>query len=147
MGIPEKVMGVIKAMMEGWQTRLEVNDKGKVKTSRWINIRKGFLQSDSYSPVGFCLTEVPIGMLLQETEGYRMGGPGKRELRRTHSLFIDDLKVYQKDHQKLQVVNETIVKASMDTGACYGVKKCAEVVYKSGKIIQTEGLDVLEEKM
>ena len=35
----------------------------------------------------------------------------------------------------------------MDTGACYGVKKCAEIVFKKGKMIKGEGLTVLEEKM
>ena len=39
------------------------------------------------------------------------------------------------------------VKASTDTGACYVVKKCAEIVFRKGKIIKGEGLAVLEEKM
>ena len=68
-------------------------------------------------------------MMLEETDGYKMGQPGERDLKRTHSLFINDLKVYQENHQKLEIANETIVKASMDTGACYGVKKCAEIVF------------------
>ena len=59
--MPEKVVNVLSQHMEGWKTRLEVTDKGKVKTNRWIKIRKGFLQGDSYPPVSFCLTEVPIG--------------------------------------------------------------------------------------
>ena len=63
------------------------------------------------------------------------------------SLFIDDLKVYQKNHQKMEIANETIVEASMDIGACYGVKKCAEIVFRKGKMVKGEGLSVLEEKM
>ena len=55
--------------------------------------------------------------------------------------------MYQESHQKLEVANEIIVKASMDTGACYGVKKCAEIVFKKGRMIKGEGLTVLEEKM
>ena len=35
----------------------------------------------------------------------------------------------------------------MDTGACYGVKKCAEIVFRKGKIIKGEGMAVLEEKV
>ena len=147
MGIPEKVLMVLEKVMNGWKTRLEVWDKGEIKVSRWINIKKGFLQGDSYSPVGFCLTEVPITMMLEETDGYKMGKAGQRETKRTHSLFIDDLKVYQRNHAKLEIANEIIVKASMDTGACYGVKKCAEVIFKDGKMIKGDGLTVLEEKM
>ena len=46
-----------------------------------------------------------------------MGKCGERRLKRTHSLFIDDLKVYQENHKRLEVVNEMIVQASHDTGA------------------------------
>ena len=117
------------------------------QVSRWISILKGFLQGDSYSPVGFCLTEVPITELVKLSRGYVMGLAGQRELKRTHSLFIDDLKLYSNSHENLKVVNETIVNASSDTGALYGVKKCAEVVFKRGKMVKSEGLQVLEERM
>lgn len=45
------------------------------------------------------------------------------------------------------MVNEMIVKAIMDTGACYTVEKCAEIVFKKVKRITGEGLTVLEENM
>ncbi len=35
----------------------------------------------------------------------------------------------------------------MDTGACYGVKKCAEAVFKDGKMVKGEGLAMFEEGM
>ena len=125
MGVPEKVVNVIVKLMEGQKTRLELTEDGKVLTSRKIIIRKGFLQGVSYSPIGVCLTEVPISMLIEETDGYMIGQRDKERVKRTHSQFIDDLKIYQESHQKFEVVNEMIVKASMDTGACQGVKKCA----------------------
>ena len=49
MGIPEKILKVLRKLMGGWQTRLEIKENGKVKTSRWISILKGFLQGDSYA--------------------------------------------------------------------------------------------------
>ena len=48
----------------------------------------GFLQVDSYSPVGFCISEVSVCKLHQESKGYRMGQPGKRDVKSTHSLFV-----------------------------------------------------------
>ena len=45
------------------------------------------------------------------------------------------------------MVNEMIVKAIMDNGACYTVEKCAEIVFKKVKRITGEGLAVLEESM
>ena len=55
--------------------------------------------------------------------------------------------MYQESHQKLEIANETIVKASMDTEVCYEVKKCTEIVFRKGKMVKGEGLPVLEEKM
>ena len=133
--------------MSYWKTRLEIWNEGEKKVSRWINIMSGFLQEDSYSPVGFCLSEVPVCKLLQETKGYRMCQPEKREIKRTHSLFIDDLKVYQEIHKILKDVNETIVQTSHDTGACYGVVKCAEIIFERGKMVKGGGLQVLQERI
>ena len=45
------------------------------------------------------------------------------------------------------IVNKTIVKASQDTGACYGVKKCAEIVFNRGRMVKAEGMNVLAERM
>ena len=104
------------------------------------------MQGNSYSPVGFCLTEVPILMLIEETDRYTMGQRHKERVKRTHSLFTDNLKIYQESHPKLEVVNEMIVKASMDTGVGYGIKKCAEIVFRKGKMIKGKRLAALEEK-
>ena len=76
-----------------------------------------------------------------------MEEPGNRVVKRTHSLLVDDLKVYQKSHEALEIVNEIIVQASHDTGLCYGVSKCAEIIFKNGKMARGEGLQVLEERM
>ena len=48
-----------------------------------------------------------------------MSPPENRDASRTHDLFVDDLKVYQESHEILRDVNEVIVQASHDTGACY----------------------------
>ena len=42
-------------------------------------------------------------MLLDQTDGYKKGKPTERNLKETHSLFIDDLKVYQENNQKLEI--------------------------------------------
>ena len=42
---------------------------------------------------------------------------------------------------------EIIVQASHDTGACYGVSKCAEIVFERGKVVKGERLPVLNERM
>ena len=146
-GIPKNVITLMRELMRKWKTRLEIWNDGEKKISRWINVSCGFLQGDSYSPVGFCLTEIPVCILQQETKGYRMGAPGARDVKRTHSLFVDDLKTYQESHKALRNANEMTVQASRDTGACYGVEKCEEIVFDLGKMVRGEGLQVLHEKM
>ena len=51
-----------------------------------------------------------------------MGASGARDVKRTYSLFVDDLKAYQASHKALRDANEMIVQASHDTGACYFVE-------------------------
>ena len=69
----ESILNALKKLMSSRKTRLELNEGGKLLVSSWINISKGFLQGDSYSSVGFRLTEVPVAMFLEETDSYRMG--------------------------------------------------------------------------
>ena len=57
------------------------------------------------------------------------------------------MKVYQESHKILRDVNEVIVQESHDTGACYGISKCAEIVFERGKMVRGEGLEILEERM
>ena len=147
MGIPECVCRVIEELMRKWKTRLEVWVNGKKGISGWVKIKTGFLQGDSYSAVGFCLTEVPVCVLLSKIKGYKMGDPVDRPIKRRHCLFIDDLKVFRESHRRLQAVNEVTVKTSNDTEAWYGVKKCAETVFIRAKWLKVEGLEVLQERM
>ena len=39
------------------------------------------------------------------------------------------------------------MQASHDTGACYGVAKCGEIIFERGTMIKGEGLQVLQEGM
>ena len=47
----------------------------------------------------------------------------------------------------LKDVNKMIVQTNNDTGACYGVAKCAEIIFERGKVVICEGLEVLNERM
>ena len=132
-GIPRSVIKLIKELMRKWKTRLEIWRDGEKMTSRWIQISWGFLQGDSYSPVGFCISRIPVCILIQHSRGYRMGEQDNRVAKRTHSLFVDNLKVYQERHNALINVNEIIVQASHETGACYGVSKCAEIIFEMAR--------------
>ena len=55
--------------------------------------------------------------------------------------------MYPESHEILKYVNDVIAQASHDTGACYGVSKCAEIVFEHGKMVRGERLEVLKERM
>ena len=55
-GIPDNVMTRLISIMRKWKTRFEIWKDGEKIISRWIDIICGFLQGDSYSPVGFCIS-------------------------------------------------------------------------------------------
>ena len=80
-------------------------------------------------------------MLLCDSEEYRMSPPGNRNIKRFISFHIDDLKLYQPSHKNLKAMSEMIVQA------CYGVKKCAEIIFSWGKKKKGEGLNVLNKKV
>ena len=128
-------------------TRLFTKMQAEKMIRRWINIACGFLQRNSYSPVAFCISEIPVCSVLQQSRRYRIGPPRSRDVSRSHSLFADDLKVCQESHEILRDVNEVIVQASHDIGACYGLSECTskcEIVFERGKMVRGEGLEILE---
>ena len=55
--------------------------------------------------------------------------------------------MYQKSHNASNNAIEIMLQASHDTGACYGVSKCTEIIFEHGKIVRGEGIQVLEERM
>ena len=78
MGIPVNVILLLQELMKKWKTRLEMWSNGKKSLNRWRKILCEFLQGDSYSPIGFCLAEVPVCRLIKNTRGYGMGKPGEK---------------------------------------------------------------------
>ena len=61
-------------------------------------------------------------ILIEQTDQYTMGQKDRKS-KKTHSLFVDELKIYQESPQKLEVLHGMIMKASIDIGVCYEVKK------------------------
>lgn len=70
--------------------------------SRWIESMCGFLLGDKYSPVGFCIPEIPVYKLFKQSKGYRIGEPGKRTVKRIHRLSVDDLEQYHESYKTLK---------------------------------------------
>lgn len=133
--------------MSNRKTRIEIWNEGEKFTRRWIEVLCGFLQGDSYSPFGFCIFEIPACKLLQQSKGYRLGENGNRNVRRIHRFLADDLMQYQESHKVLKDMNDIIVQAGHNTGACYLVSKWAGIVFEDRKMVRGERLSVLDKSM
>ena len=107
-GVPDEVIELISNLMKLRKTRFEIWNKGEKMKSRWIYISSGLLQGDSYSPVEFCISEILVCGLIQQSRDYRIRPPENGDVSRTHSLFVDDMKVYQEIHEIVRDVNEVI---------------------------------------
>ena len=66
----------------------------------WRKVSVDVLISDVVSskmtaiwPVRFSVSEIPICKLLQESKGYCLEQPGKRDVKLTHGMLANDLKV------------------------------------------------------
>ena len=90
MGIERKVRNVIEEVMKKWKTLLEIRNGNKLLRSWWIDIKRRILQGDTNFPVGYCCTDIPVMMLLEKLDGYKLGPPGKREIKHTQSLSVVD---------------------------------------------------------
>ena len=53
-----------------------------------------------------------------------------------------NLKVDQENHKTLKDLNELTAQESNDIDSCYGVAKCAEIVFERGKVVKGGGLQV-----
>ena len=138
--IDEKVINILQQLHNIWTTRLEIWDEGAIKRSKPIKFKRGFFQGDAFSPVGFCITEIPLGILLDKVPGYMLGERNNRNTKVNRFYFIDDLKMVQSSEADLRRANAIIGQVSNEMGMKFGVSKCAEVLYKRGRIVKDEGL-------
>ena len=136
------IINIMKRLQSIWKTQLVVKNGNEKMTSRWIRFKRGFYQGDNLSPVGFCITEIPLGRKLAHRPGYQLGPRNNRGPKVTHFYFIDDLKVVEANEKELQETNMIVTGISQDTGMTFGVSKCVEVVYKRGKMTKGEGLQI-----
>lgn len=82
--------------------------KGEHKAlSKEIAIDRGIFQGNSLSPTFFCLCFTVISYHIRDLKlGYTLSAPNRRHASHiiTHTLKMDDLKIYSTSHQLLKKV-------------------------------------------
>ena len=60
---------------------------------------------------------------------------------------MDDLKQYEKSDRTLDLLIQTMGNFSDDVSIVFGLDKCAVLVMKRGKIVQTKGIQLPDEML
>ena len=132
--ISENIINAIVCdIMQLWAVKLRIHGENEIIESNEIKYLTGMLQGDTLSVIMFILCFNPLSHLLNKCDGYMMGTPGKRDTKITHLFFVDDLKLYSSNKNKLKLQIDTITKFSNDIGMQFGEEKCAYVCVEQGK--------------
>ena len=127
---PAEVQQGINALIPKWESRFECG-KGKELVTVNIAYKRGLFQGDSLSPLLFCLAIAPLSYALRtETKGFKARGENPM----THSLFMDDLKVYSKGRKRLDRALEVVDRVSKAVGMELGMEKCAVAHFKNSNV-------------
>ena len=139
-GISEEICKLLEKSMKSWCVELTC---GKNVLGN-VNIRGGIFQGDSLSPLLFIISLISLTMILNKTKhGYQFSTNGQRI---NHLLYMDDPKLYSRTEKELNSLVETVRIFSKDINMEFGIQKCAMLVLKRGKSVETEGIQLQDNK-
>ena len=109
-----------------------------------VHIKRGIFQGDSFPPILFVLSLIPLTLVLRKIKmGYDLGGGNGMV---NHLLFMDDLKLYGKNENQVDSLIQSVRIVSGDMQMKFGISKCATLIMKRGKVIQSEGIHLPGDK-
>lgn len=129
--------------MKTWNTVMTVNTEAGTINTDTIKINEGIYQGDSLSPLLFCISLIPLSKELQRLNiGYQIS---ESETKIEHLLYMDDLKLFAKNDNEMNILIDTVKVFSTDINMQFGYDKCARVTYNRCRIKQTENMEHLNE--
>ena len=93
-GVPVVLIDFIKNIVKTWEISIEINTKNGKEKIETIKVNRGILQGDSFCVTLFIMSVNPLAWYIRSTEGYNI--TCHRNAKITHSLYVDDLRTYQK---------------------------------------------------
>ena len=95
---------------------------------------------DSLSLLLLVICLIPLSIILRKCKArYSLV---KNQPTINHLLFIDDLKLYGKSEDEVDSLARTVYLFSHDIGMEFGLKKCAVLVMKRGKVTECKGIEL-----
>ena len=140
--IHPNIVRCIEELMPLWRTRF-VMQMGKRKIyTRLIQFLRGVYQGDTLSPLLFCISLLPLSVVLRQSQGYMCGPPNRRTHKVTHLFYLDDLKLYASGEVQLQRSLNISHIYSRDIGMEFGLDKCAVVHLHRGRSTEINNNDI-----
>jgi len=112
-------------IVRNWKTKLEIDGE----KSEFILFKRGIYQGDSLCPALFVLCLNPLSIMLSRSKGVQLDD-GKV----THSLYIDDLKLYEMEYETIREQYRLTKKTGKIIGLVPNPAKCGicgPIKYKS----------------
>ena len=130
--VPDVIIQAISQLMLKWRTQARLNGEKENIETDFIKYLRGILQGDTLSLILFVLAVNPLSFLLSKYEGYSIGKT-KRTKNISHLFFVDDLKLYALNLNRMIEMLKMVVQFSEDVGMNFGVNKCAYQCIEKGK--------------
>ena len=138
--VSDNIRGFLGKQMAKWKTDITLQHENGSITLPDVKIQRGIYQGDSLSPLLFCMTIDPLSKMLKSKNiGYNLGKVrGERteiELI-SHLLFMDDLKLYAENDEKLNELVQIVHNFSKDICMEFGLDKCSKCTIRKGKKVE-----------
>ena len=139
--VPPAIIKAIEQLMYKWKTQARLNGETSNIETDFISYLRGILQGDTLSLILFVLSVNPLPFLLKNHEGYKIKNIKKNNI--TNLFFVDDLKLYAQNIEKMIKILEIVTTFSQDVGMSFGISKCAYQCIERGKQkLQNQPLEV-----
>ena len=135
--IANNALNFLSEGMTQWKTELIAGNEKLTEA----NIKWGIFQGAILSPVLFVLGLIPpTHILRKEKPGYFMANGKRNKL--NHLLFINDLKLYGSNEKETERLTNTVRVFTEDTKMELGIKKCAHITLKKGKVVNKGAMEL-----
>ena len=139
-GINNVIIPFTKKAMSYWKTSMHLLIEGKIIETEDLEIQCGIFHGDLLSPLLFCINLIAL------TERVNKSNTGYEEhmtkTKVSHLLYMDDLKLVGKTEEELQKQMQVVRTYSDDIHMEFGLDKCAEIVLKTGKLVQSQNVSL-----
>ena len=143
-GAPQPLWQCISDLIPKWSSVFSVGT-GRNAVKATLKYHRGLFQGDSLSPLLFCLCIAPLSCALNGLKtGFRSVEMGDTI---SHTLFMDDLKVYAASKKGLERTLSVVDRVSEAVGMQLGLQKCAVAHISKGRTIEGGDLSLSNDRV